>query len=476
MIHSGYINRSSINAMKVTCHPNHLVCCLFIQLCCHLVLGIVVPRYKIRHPLTGRARALVSLHCKPLSNTADDAYTTSDAIPAIPEVGLTTAETLVNSADSEETLSTAASTTASVSSAISETGDVTTRNKRPPLASKTSDVYANIYRGLYNLPLEMEEEEKFDEIENTSFYSNIRYSYGDDEEIDDFPEVRSSIVSKISDSSFGDDFSISAKLPNERPPLISSMKQDKKSDLNQDDEIDDEIVSVNKRPPLRRKTPLLVDGFAIQPIKTAAEKTRSMSDMEGVFANIYSGLYNQPFTPEEEVIDDDEIENTSFYSNIRYSSEEDDDDDFEETKSTLGSKLGTIENTIDSNAANSGPFTANERPPLLSSAEQSVNSAGRSVTGGEKKLQKSSEERSSQGFQEQQKNSAGNAEFLDTESAESTTDSLDDKKKDQNQNGERQGSGGDGISRSKVRNPTPSLPCVSTVTNSVHIVGERMYI
>jgi hypothetical protein len=397
--------------MKVTCNPVHLLWCLFFQLCHHLVFGITVPRYRICRPLT--RGTLVYLRCNSLSNAADDANTASSANHAIPqETGgeLTTPEI-----------------TAPISGTESE---VTTRNKRPPLASKSSNVYANIYNGLYNLPLEIEEEEKFDEVENTSFYSNIRYSYGDDEDIDDFPEVKSSMVSKISDSNFGDDsYSTSAKIPNERPPLISSIKREVASDPT----LDEEIISINERPPLRRKTPLLVDGFAIQPSKAAAEKTKSISDLEGIYANIYSGLYNLPLIPEEE--DDEEIENTSFYSNILYSTGEDDEDDFVEAKSTLESKLETTLSTASSSTASaSGPFAANERPPLVSAVNDTSPSA--SITEGE------------------------NSDSKNSQVQDGGAEGGEQKKKDKD--------------KEKDAYPTPSLPCVSTATNSVHIVGEML--
>lgn len=406
--------------MKVTFNLVQLLWCLFFQSCHQLVFGITVPRYRICNPLT--RRTLVSIQCISSSSAADDAFTFSGANPAIPqETGgeLTTPEI-----------------TAPISETSSEKPEVTTRNKRPPLASKSGDVYANIYRGLYNLPLEMEEEENSDEVENTSFYSNIRYSFDDDEEIDDFPDVKSSIVSKISDSEFGDgSYSTSRKVPNERPPLISSIERE----MAPDPAVDEEIISVNERPPLRRKTPLLVDGFAIQPSRTAAEKTKSSSDLEGIYANIYRGLYNLPLIAEDVAADDDEIENTSFYSNIRYSTgeedEEEDDDGFKEVRSTLESKLEIVQPiSTSSTASNAGLYAANERPPLVSAVADSAASA--IISAGE-----------------------------------------DDSKSKQEQG---QGQGGGGIDKDKDGDkdayPTPSLPCVSTATNSVHIVGERVRI
>lgn len=441
--------------MKVTCNLVHLLWCLFFQLCHQLVFGLTVPRYKICRPLTRRTP--VSLRCNSFPNAADDANTPSDPNPAILQ------ETGGESTTSE--------ITAPTSGTSSEIPEVTTRNKRPPLASKSSNVYANIYSGLYNLPLEMDEEEKFDEIENTSFYSNIRYSYGDDEEIDDVPEVKSSMVSKISDSSFGDDdlYSTAPKVPNERPPLISSIKREKTSDPTEDDE----IITVNERPPLRRKTPLLVDGFAIQPSRAAAEKTKSTADLEGVYANIYSGLYNLPFIAEEEETDDDddEVENTSFYSNIRYTTEED-DDDFIEAKSTIESKLEIIQPTASSSTANvNGPFTANERPPLVSAMVPSVSADAASSTAipAANKDLKSSEERSGEGSAEG--SSVESQEAL-KKRFESVISSIGEGRRESGQVLDRSSAGGN--AEDEVAYPIPSLPCVSTATNSVHIVGERV--
>ena len=88
-------------------------------------------------------------------------------------------------------------------------------------------IYSNIYSGLYNQPVEDMEEEGvgLDEIENTSFYSNIYYSYDDDEDNDD-TSVRSgkkssNVTSNIPDN---DDLDVNdvIKAANTRPPLLSS--------------------------------------------------------------------------------------------------------------------------------------------------------------------------------------------------------------------------------------------------------------
>jgi hypothetical protein len=144
-------------------------------------------------------------------------------------------------------------------------------------------------------------------------------------------------------------------------------------------------------------------------------------------------LYNLPLIPEEE--DDEEIENTSFYSNILYSTGEDDEDDFVEAKSTLESKLETTLSTASSSTASaSGPFAANERPPLVSAVNDTSPSA--SITEGE------------------------NSDSKNSQVQDGGAEGGEQKKKDKD--------------KEKDAYPTPSLPCVSTATNSVHIVGEML--
>ena len=287
-------------------------------------------------------------------------------------------------------------------------------NRRPPLVpSKLASVYANIYGGLYNPPFdEEEEEEEYDEVDNTSFYSNIRYTYDDDDDDDgddadadadaDEESMKSSVVSRISDSSNVDDSLLSRTSKNARPPLISSPSSspsigiDSKGDMDVavaaveregEGEGDDmRTITINSRPPLKRTSLLAVDGFTMRPLPLEADRSRieSSADRKGVFSNIYSGLYNNPIEVEEEE-EYDEVDNTSFYSNIRYTYDDDGDDDdaltdteFQEVKSDLESKLQGPQESYDdvtggaADGRNSVPYAystdinvVNRRPPLL---------------------------------------------------------------------------------------------------------------
>ena len=122
-------------------------------------------------------------------------------------------------------------------------------NRRPPLvSSKLASVYANIYGGLYNPPFEEEEEEEYDEVENTSFYSNIRYTYDDDDDDEDaltdteFQEVKSDLESKLQGPKESyDDVTGGATDDSNSVPYAYS------TDIN----------VVNQRPPLLRNTGIL---------------------------------------------------------------------------------------------------------------------------------------------------------------------------------------------------------------------------
>ena len=100
---------------------------------------------------------------------------------------------------------------------------INTPNKRPPVV-KSKDIYANIYSGIYNQPLEIEEEELSDELDNTSFYSNIYYSYDDETDGDYFMDIKSTMTSQITDNDavIGNDASMIGRI-NARPPLISTL-------------------------------------------------------------------------------------------------------------------------------------------------------------------------------------------------------------------------------------------------------------
>ena len=246
-------------------------------------------------------------------------------------------------------------------------------------------------------------------MENTSFYSNIRYTYDDDDaDADDDADeeaMKSSVVSRISDSSNVDDSLLSRTSKNERPPLISSSSSTSSTNMESngdtdaaaaaaavekvegEEEVDDKrTITINSRPPLKRTSLLAVDGFTMRPLPLEADRSRieSSADKKGVFSNIYSGLYNTPIEEEEEE-EYDEVENTSFYSNIRYTYDDDDDDEdaltdteFQEVKSDLESKLQGPKESYDdvtggaTDDSNSVPYAystdinvVNQRPPLL---------------------------------------------------------------------------------------------------------------
>ena len=107
-----------------------------------------------------------------------------------------------------------------VAAAIAE---VNTPNRRPPRA-KSSDIYANIYAGLYNQPFKIEERvEENDEVENTSFYSNIYYSYDDQEDNDDFTVSKSTITSRLDEVPNSDVTTSTSSRTNRRPPLLTTL-------------------------------------------------------------------------------------------------------------------------------------------------------------------------------------------------------------------------------------------------------------
>ena len=239
---------------------------------------------------------------------------------------------------------------------------INTPNKRPPVV-KSKDIYANIYSGIYNQPFELEEEDISDEIENTSFYSNIYYSYDDETDGDDFMDIKSTMTSQITDNDdvVGSDASMIGRI-NARPPLVSSLT----TPINQSEDMasldaasvsgsditesgtDVIIESVNKRPPLKRTSVLTVDGFSVRPMSKEVESLEKNMEMNAIYSNIYSGLYNQPVEDvEEDGVGYDEIENTSFYSNIYYSY--DDDEDNDDTSIRSGKNSSNITSNIPEN-------------------------------------------------------------------------------------------------------------------------------
>ena len=113
-------------------------------------------------------------------------------------------------------------------------------------------IYSNIYSGLYNQPVEDMEEEGvgLDEIENTSFYSNIYYSYDDDEDNDD-TSVRSgkkssNVTSNIPDN---DDLDVNdvIKAANTRPPLLSSTSKTGEEGIEATKNDDNNVFNKNGR-------------------------------------------------------------------------------------------------------------------------------------------------------------------------------------------------------------------------------------
>ena len=264
---------------------------------------------------------------------------------------------------------------------------INTPNKRPPVV-KSKDIYANIYSGIYNQPLEIEEEELSDELDNTSFYSNIYYSYDDETDGDDFLDIKSTMTSQISDNDavIGNDASIIGRI-NARPPLVSTLTtplNDLENVASLDAELketallmstsDTDVIieSVNKRPPLKRTSILSVDGFSMRPMSKEIESSSKNPEMTAIYSNIYSGLYNQPVEDmEEEGVGLDEIENTSFYSNIYYSY--DDDEDNDDTSIRSGKNSSNVTSSIPDNDdldVNDIIKAANTRPPLLSSTSK----------------------------------------------------------------------------------------------------------
>ena len=361
------------------------------QLCLQLFFGVVAHAYKIPRPVL-LARSHLSANF-PLQLVNSD---TSSS----PEFPLKSNSTIDEKA-------------AGLTVAESEVMDaMKVPNRRPPLV-KSSDIYANIYSGIYNQPFEIEEVDEVDEIENTSFYSNIYYSYDDEKDNDDFAEIRSSMTSQISDSNDDSSYDTSMiGLKNARPPLIKTLTAslstpEEKSiskletpnllttspdfssiskealpeseigsevPVTSEVDIDTDIVieSINKRPPLKRTSILRVDGFSIEPFSKEVESPTKRSEMNSIYSNIYNGLYNQPMEEDENENEDgvgsDEIENTSFYSNIYYSYDDDEENEDasiyndDVNKSNITSKISEDDSFNKIDTIN----TTNKRPPLLS--------------------------------------------------------------------------------------------------------------
>ena len=412
-----------VEKMAVTSFCHHAVGGFFLllHLLCNSAHGIADARYKItlssvttRYPASYKMSALSAVgDVEPEFVTNPQLYRSQD--------NSTSAEVLQNATLAVDSLT----------SGVDEIDIIV--NRKPPLKKRSETIYSNIYSGLYNQPLVVDGSgddvvgSDYDEVENTSFYSNIRYTYDEDTDSEDVQEAKSTIPSRIADAVMSGDAGIGVgsrvgDVTNKRPPLISSSSSSlspvsvsvsvpvsssyETAAMSEsvlaaeaivsvpvsDADADADAVSVadmregedgereggevliaavaNKRPPLRRTSPLLVDGFSMRPqpktntnINTETDTDTDGSALSEIYSNIYSGLYNQPLVvdgSDDGDGDDDEVENTSFYSNIRYTYDEDtDSEDVQEAKSTIPSRI--TESPVESGEI----ILANARPPLV---------------------------------------------------------------------------------------------------------------
>ena len=202
-----------VEKMAVTSFCHHAVGGFFLllHLLCNSAHGIADARYKItlssvttRYPASYKMSALSAVgDVEPEFVTNPQLYRSQD--------NSTSAEVLQNATLAVDSLT----------SGVDEIDIIV--NRKPPLKKRSETIYSNIYSGLYNQPLVVDGSgddvvgSDYDEVENTSFYSNIRYTYDEDTDSEDVQEAKSTIPSRITESPVESGEII---LANARPPLV----------------------------------------------------------------------------------------------------------------------------------------------------------------------------------------------------------------------------------------------------------------